>query len=77
MKLTYDELFAQTFSEDEAALNETLEFVKKRAVELNIDESWSFVITYNQNDVSLHNAYFKFDSLEHVCYVNFNDSPSC
>lgn len=77
LRLSYKELFTQTFAEEDLALKETLEFVKKRAVELNIDESWSFVITYKENDTFLQNAYFKFDSLEHVCYVNFNDSSSC
>ena len=77
LRLSYKELFTQTFAEEDLSLKETLEFVKKRVVELNIDESWSFVITYKENDTFLQNAYFKFDSLEHVCYVNFNDSPSC
>ena len=77
LRLSYKELFTQTFAEEDLALKETLEFVKKRVVELNIDETWSFVITYKENDTFLQNAYFKFDSLEHVCYVNFNDSSSC
>lgn len=77
LRLSYKELFTQTFAEEDLSLKETLEFVKKRVVELNIDESWSFVITYKENETFLQNAYFKFDSLEHVCYVNFNDSSSC
>ena len=77
LRLSYKELFTQTFAEEDLSLKETLEFVKKRVVELNIDESWSFVITYKENDTFLQNACFKFDSLEHVCYVNFNDSSSC
>lgn len=77
LRLSYKELFTQTFAEEDLTLKETLEFVKKRVVELNIDESWSFVITYKENDTFLQNACFKFDSLEHVCYVNFNDSSSC
>ena len=77
LRLSYEQLFAQTFADEDVSLKETLEFVKKRVVELNIDESWSFVITYKENDTFLQNAYFKFDSLEHVCYVNFNDSSSC
>ena len=77
LRLSYKELFTQTFTEEDLSLKETLEFVKKRVVELNIDETWSFVITYKENDTFLQNAFFKFDSLEHVCYVNFNDSSSC
>lgn len=77
LRLSYKELFTQTFANEDLSLKETLEFVKKRVVELNIDETWSFVITYEENDTFLQNAYFKFDSLEHVCYVNFNDSSSC
>lgn len=77
LRLSYKELFTQTFAEEDLSLKETLDFVKKRVVELNIDESWSFAITYKENDTFLQNAFFKFDSLEHVCYVNFNDSSSC